>query len=168
MGEHQDYLATTMNDVAPRLKENVAGGVVETLRQSGLIGSGLGVATQGAQHFAVEARRDVWQEDGISRLFKELGIPGVLLALCAAIIAVRGCYQEVAQQKHLPLIELQGLVIALVFANFASFVASHQHFSGDPPNALWVLLFVGTFLGLLSLNRSGVVPGRPGEQRSGI
>ena len=149
--DHQAYYATTISDVAPRLKDNVAGSVAGTLEQSGLMGSGLGVATQGAQHFAMEARRDVWQEDGLSRLFKELGVPGVVLMLIAFWMVVTNCRKNVRRQRFLPAIELQALVFALVTANGASFIASHQHFSGDPANALWVLLFVGVFIGLLAL-----------------
>ncbi|MCS7471461.1 hypothetical protein NZK35_32845 [Stieleria sp. ICT_E10.1] len=150
--DHQAYYATTISDVAPRLKDNVAGSVIGTLKQSGLMGSGLGVATQGAQHFAVEARYGVWQEDGVSRLFKELGVPGVVLISIAIWMVLRHCRREIRRQRYLPLIELQALVFALVMANVASFVASHQHFSGDPANALWVLLFGGVFVGTLALD----------------
>ena len=163
--DHQAYYATTISDLAPRLKENVGGGVVDTLKQSGFVGSGLGVATQGAQHFAVEARRDVWQEDGISRLFKELGVIGVLLVAVAMVMLFQNCRREVRRQRFLPLIEIQAFAFALVMANFASFVASHQHFSGDPANALWVLLFAGVFVGTLAipqLSVAGAKWGRPG------
>ena len=149
--DHQAYYATTISDVAPRLKDNVADSVVGTLRQSGIMGSGLGVATQGAQHFAIEARRDVWQEDGISRLFKELGVPGVFLIGCAILIVLKNGRIQIRQQRYLPLIEIQAFAFALLMANLASFVASHQHFSGDPANALWVLLFAGVFVGSLAL-----------------
>ncbi|KAA5543827.1 hypothetical protein FYK55_11705 [Roseiconus nitratireducens] len=154
--DHQAYYATTLSDVAPRLKDNVAGGVVGTLRQSGLMGSGLGVATQGAQHFAVEARHGVWQEDGVSRLFKELGVPGVMLIAVSGLLMLRNCRTEVRRQRYLPLIEIQAFAFALIMANLASFVASHQHFSGDPANALWVLLFCGIFIGTLALSERPV------------
>ncbi|MDV6033288.1 MAG: hypothetical protein F9B45_25015 [Phycisphaera sp. RhM] len=162
--DHQAYYATTISDVAPRLKDNVAGSVIGTLKQSGVMGSGLGVATQGAQHFAVEAREGVWQEDGVSRLFKELGVPGVVLISIAFGMVLSHCRREIRRQRYLPLIELQALIFALVMANVASFVASHQHFSGDPANALWVLLFGGCFIGTLAIQseRSGSPPtGRP-------
>ena len=155
--DHQAYYATTISDVAPRLKENVGMGVLGTLRQSGLMGSGLGVATQGAQHFAIEERRNVWQEDGVSRLFKELGIPGVILISVSALILLNRGRREIRRQKLLPLIELQALFFALVLANLASFVASHQHFSGDPANALWVLLFGGVFVGSLAIGPPAAV-----------
>lgn len=151
--DHQAYYATTISDVAPRLKDNVAGGVIGTLKQSGVMGSGLGVATQGAQHFAIEARRGVWQEDGVSRLFKELGVPGVALIAIAGGMVLTQVRREIRRQTYLPLIELQALIFALVMANLASFVASHQHFSGDPANALWVLLFGGLFVGTLHLGQ---------------
>ncbi|PAY18783.1 hypothetical protein CKO51_14535 [Rhodopirellula sp. SM50] len=151
--DHQAYYATTISDVAPRLKDNVAGSVIGTLKQSGVMGSGLGVATQGAQHFAVEAREGVWQEDGVSRLFKELGVPGVVLISIAISMVLSRCRREIRRQRYLPLIELQALIFALVMANVASFVASHQHFSGDPANALWVLLFGGVFVGTLAIQK---------------
>ncbi|QEF99469.1 hypothetical protein Mal15_35340 [Stieleria maiorica] len=154
IADHQAYYATTISDVAPRLRDNVGMGIVETLRQSGLMGSGLGVATQGAQHFAVEERHDAWQEDGITRLFKELGIPGIVLISISVALLLSNCRRLIRQQTYLPLIELQAMFFALVMANFASFVASHQHFSGDPPNALWVLLFAGVFIGTLGLGTS--------------
>lgn len=154
IADHQAYYATTISDVAPRLRDNVAMGIVETLRQSGLMGSGLGVATQGAQHFAVEERQDAWQEDGITRLFKELGVPGVVLVLIALAVLLSNCRRMIRRQTYLPLIELQAMFFALLMANFASFVASHQHFSGDPPNALWVLLFAGVFIGTLGMGAS--------------
>ncbi|WP_372897935.1 hypothetical protein [Stieleria sp.] len=162
--DHQAYYATTISDVAPRLKDNVAGSVIGTLKQSGVMGSGLGVATQGAQHFAVEAREGVWQEDGVSRLFKELGVPGVVLISIAIGMVLSRCRREIRRQRYLPLIELQALIFALVMANVASFVASHQHFSGDPANALWVLLFGGVFVGTLAIQKDLIghpPPGRP-------
>lgn len=160
--DHQAYYATTISDVAPRLKDNVAFGVWGTLQQSGVMGSGLGVATQGAQHFAVEERRNVWQEDGVSRLFKELGIPGVVLISIAMWIVLNQARLQIRRQRHLPLIELQALFFALVMANLGSFVASHQHFSGDPANALWVLLFAGVFVGSLALTSPARQPGQSG------
>ncbi|MEM6473141.1 MAG: hypothetical protein AAF802_26505, partial [Planctomycetota bacterium] len=120
--DHQAYYATTISEMAPRLKENVAGGVLGTIRQSGLMGSGLGVATQGAQHFAIEARRDVWQEDGVSRLFKELGIPGVFLIGCAFYMVFKNCFYQIRMQRLLPLIEIQAFTFSLVMANLGSFV----------------------------------------------
>lgn len=158
--DHQAYYATTLSDVAPRLKQNVAMGVVGTVRQSGLMGSGLGVATQGAQHFAIEERRNVWQEDGISRLFKELGIPGVILVSIGIWILLNNIRKQVRRQSLLPLIELQALFFALVTANLASFIASHQHFSGDPANALWVLVCAGVFIGSLAITDNSARPQR--------
>lgn len=148
--DHQAYYATTLIDAAPRLRDNVGGGVVQTLKQSGMMGSGLGVATQGAQHLGGD-RGNAWQEDGVSRLFKELGVPGVLMIAIAGFIVIRNCRTEIRRQNVVPLIEIQAMLFALVAANLGSFVVSHQHFSGDPANGLWVLLFVGVFLGSLAL-----------------
>ncbi|MEO1524557.1 MAG: hypothetical protein AAFX06_03935 [Planctomycetota bacterium] len=151
--DHQAYYATTLIDAAPRLRDNVGGGVVQTLKQSGMMGSGLGVATQGAQHLG-GTRKNAWQEDGVSRLFKELGIPGVIMIAIAGFIVIQNCRIEIRRQNLVPLIEIQAMLFALFAANLGSFIVSHQHFSGDPANGLWVLLFVGVFLGSLALQLS--------------
>ena len=161
--DHQAYLATTVTDAVPRAQENIGGGVIVTLRQSGVLGSGLGVATQGAQHFAVDAaaRKGVWQEDGVSRLFKELGLPGVILFGVAFASVLKNCRIAIRYQKSAVLEETQGMSFAIVAANLSSFVVSHQHFSGDPANALWVLMFTGIFIGSLSL---GITNSRPSNK----
>lgn len=150
---HQAYVGTTVTDAVPRLQDNVIGGVATTLRQSGMFGSGLGVATQGAQHLSPSARRKsrAWQEDGVSRLFKELGVPGVLFITFAAFILSTNCLKAIKAQRYVQLQDVQAAAFSVVMGNGASFVISHQHFSGDPANALWVLLFGGVFVGTLAM-----------------
>jgi hypothetical protein len=89
-----------------------------------------------------------WQEDGGSRLFKELGIPGVLL------VAVAGIFFFLAISQSLKLIpvwhpaqSLQICLVSVVAANLASFLISHQQYSGDPMTCLFVVFLVGAALG---------------------
>ncbi|MEM6468551.1 MAG: hypothetical protein AAF802_03205, partial [Planctomycetota bacterium] len=76
---------------------------------------------------------------------------GVFLIGCAFYMVFKNCFYQIRMQRLLPLIEIQAFTFSLVMANLGSFVASHQHFSGDPANALWALLFAGVFIGTLSL-----------------
>ena len=87
----------------------------------------------------------------MSRLFKELGVPGVVLMAIAGWMVLQNSRKHIRKQSFVPLVELQAMVFALAMSNLASFVVSHQHFSGDPANALWVLLFGGVFVGSLAL-----------------
>ncbi|OUT54278.1 MAG: hypothetical protein CBB71_22845 [Rhodopirellula sp. TMED11] len=149
---HQAYYASTLSDLAPRLRDNVAGSVVGTLQQSGVMGGGLGVATQGAHYFSSDQALNAWQEDGVSRLFMELGIPGVIMIGLAGIILIRRLGAEARKGGYAPLVELRAMMFAMSAGNLASFVASHQHFSSDPANTLWVLIFFGMFMGALAIN----------------
>ena len=68
--------ATTRSEVFDRLE----GGLVETISQFGLMGAGLGTATQGVYH--VLSTHDMeqvgWQEGGLGKLTMELGVPGLM------------------------------------------------------------------------------------------
>jgi hypothetical protein len=76
-----------------------------TLAQSGVLGEGLGAASQGAQHIVIDRRRS-WQESGLSKLLVELGVLGFLARVPEGAL-------------------LTGL-IGVCIANGASFVVSHQ------------------------------------------
>src|SRR5437868_1979043 len=76
---------TSRQEVEQRLE----GGVFETFRQFGIMGAGLGTATPGAQHFLTGDKSMSWQEGGLGKLAVELGLPGLLVALLFAAIALR-------------------------------------------------------------------------------
>lgn len=144
---HQVYMSTTIFDIAPKLYDNSLMSSVVTVNQSGILGSGLGVATQGAQYAGVE-RTQAWQEDGLSRLFKELGVPGVLLLIFAGVQFFKALRQAFKIQLQDPVrVLLQNAGIAIFLANLACFVVSHQHISGDVTNGIMPLLFLGSVFG---------------------
>ena len=94
-----------------------------------------------------------WQEDGVSRVFRELGIFGVLFVLLAGVLicqALVSAVERVPASWHGSMLQL--CLIAIVVANFSSFTISHQQFSGDSPSALLVLLLLGIVLGVTTVS----------------
>ena len=65
------------------------GGVMETFRQFGLLGAGLGAATQGTRHLPGGTKAVGWQEGGLGKLAVELGLPGLLAVALFAVILLR-------------------------------------------------------------------------------
>jgi hypothetical protein len=145
--EYGEYATTLFTEGAQRSNEMIVGSSVVTLRQSGILGSGLGTATQGRQHLQDVSQSGAWQEDGGSRLFKELGVPGILLAAVAALLFLH-CFRTTLKVMplHHPLQVLQIGITAVVLANLASFAISHQQYSGDPSTGMMVCMFVGFVL----------------------
>jgi hypothetical protein len=118
-----------------------------TLKQSGVFGYGLGTATQGAYHLT--GQYTSWQEDGGGKLFVELGVPGVLLLAAAGWLVLREMYA--ALQRCTPESQefrLKAGLAAVLAGNAASFLISHQAYSGDPTSICLVLFCLGAFFGV--------------------
>ncbi len=64
----------SQQEIATRLE----GGFIETFRQFGLMGAGLGTATQGVRHLLGTNENVGWQEGGLGKLAIEVGLPGIL------------------------------------------------------------------------------------------
>ena len=146
--DYSNYALTTFSEGGIRIRDNVLGGVFSTLNQSGILGQGLGTGTQGAHYLAIKGYR-TWQEDGVSRLFVELGVGGVLLMLVASY----NFTGAIRQSLHLlpsahPSKPVSLGMWSVVAASVASYIISHQHFSGDPIMAFIAVLMVGCALGL--------------------
>ena len=142
---HIDLAMTLVTQGVTRSNEILSGSVLGTLQQSGIIGAGLGSATQGRYYAGIKTNsRAGWQEDGVSRLLLEFGVPGLLLLIIAIFLVLR-CLKKavisIPRQSELALMQV-GLV-SIVAGNAASFAISHQQFSGDPVSALVVTLMVG-------------------------
>jgi hypothetical protein len=148
--EYTDYALTMFTEAHERAGVNVVGAAIETMRQVGVLGAGLGTATQGRHYLGIKSDRSRrgWQEDGFSRLFMELGVPGVLLVLFAVIQLVN--VTMTALKLVAPTHSVQGLQIGLLScaaADAMSYVFSHQQYSGDPVSALLVTIMIGAILG---------------------
>jgi hypothetical protein len=174
--EYTDYALTMFTESHQRARDNVLGGVVGTLQQVGVLGGGLGTATQGKYYVGAKgitrATRG-WQEDGVSRLFMELGVPGVLLmgvAVWQMLLALRHAVEMVPGSHRAQVMQI-GL-LSVIAADGVSYVFSHQQYSGDPVSALIVTLMMGSVLAmprvfvddlakLKSLREAGALPRDP-------
>jgi hypothetical protein len=150
--DYADYAQTIITQGNERLRDNVIGGVIGTVQQAGPLGYGLGTATQGRYHAAASIIGEhgqirVWQEDGISRVFAEMGVIGAILILLAFFYGLKACRHVL---KVVPpdsrIAEMQLGLAGVGAASAASFVISHQAFSGDPCSMLLVAFLVGVML----------------------
>lgn len=160
-GEYAEYASTTLSESPDRLNDNVLGGLFESIRQSGILGAGLGTGTQGRYYAAVQTGDNArgWQEDGLGRLIIEVGVPGFILFLIAGynmVVSFRQSLQLVPRESTVR--DLQLLLLAVVAGDLASFLVAHQHFSGDPVSALIVTLLGGAVLGAPRAWAIGQVP----------
>ena len=113
---------TTTSEVLERLE----GGLVGTVEQFGLMGAGLGTATQGVYHVVTNQNLLIgWQEGGLGKLTMELGLPGLFaVALFAAavflfMLKLTG-RPDVAGSSQFLRATLFGIVIADVVEFFVS------------------------------------------------
>jgi hypothetical protein len=148
--EYTKYASTVLSEAPDRLTTNVLGGMFSTVRQVGMLGAGLGCATQGRYYVATTSGSNVrgWQEDGLSRLVLELGVPGFLLMLLTAYLML-GVFASAIRltPRATSVRDWQLMFAAAVLGDAASFIVAHQHYSGDPIAALLVTFFAGMILG---------------------
>lgn len=145
--EHvEEFYSTTVEEAGGRLKKHAMESVIETFRQGGFLGHGLGMALQGAHHIKA-ARPRIWQEGGPAMVMAEVGVPGTLCMLLLLLALVREGLRVLTDVRETSLFALYAGIGALVLANGASGLISAQLF-GDP--------FIGTFLVfLVGLGLSG-------------
>jgi len=112
--------------------------------ENGVLGSGAGTGSQGAQHFGAGARvTGAASEGGLGKVLAELGLPGLLLtawlAWALARSALRGLHD--LRVAALSATDVASGLCAMLAANVLTFSLGHQVY-GDP--------FVLCMLGLLS------------------
>lgn len=142
--------ATTQSEIFDRLE----GGLSGTVEQSGIMGGGLGTATQGVYHVLNESgvARLGWQEGGLGKLAMELGIPGLLaVALLGLVIIITmlkiSRHPDVPGSSQLTRAALFGIVMA----NVVEFMASAQAYS-DATLTLLAAFFVGCMFATATLD----------------
>jgi hypothetical protein len=111
----------------------------------GWLGGGLGVASQGAQHFGGGA--EVFGgagEGGLGKITAELGVPGLAIALWFGFAALRYGWHvlKFVSQRSTAIARLAYGLVAFLVANLAVFFVATQLF-GD----LFVLLLLGLVAG---------------------
>ncbi|HYC62605.1 MAG TPA: hypothetical protein VEK79_23845 [Thermoanaerobaculia bacterium] len=111
------------------LSDRFEGGVMQTFREVGYMGAGLGTATQGVHHLLGKSGIG-WQEGGMGKVAMELGLPGLLALLLMVPIIGRmlllltriGDVEGSSQFIRVTL-------FALVAANAAGFIGSAQAYT---------------------------------------
>jgi hypothetical protein len=135
------YYSEASSETVDRLEMHGFGALMETYKQSGVFGAGLGVATPGAHHIKAERPR-VWQESGTSRVLVELGVPGALGMFAVMAAIVLNLWRVTLKQLHArtPVAPYAAGLLAFFLANVGSLVVSGQILA-DP--------FIAAFLGFL-------------------
>lgn len=116
---------TTQEEITKRLE----GGVFETFEQFGLMGAGLGTATQGVRHL-LDTENIGWQEGGLGKLAIEVGLPGIvalalLVWLLLRTLMILTRIPDVPGSSQFARVTL----FAMTIANAASFIASAQAYT---------------------------------------
>ncbi|MEA2236564.1 MAG: hypothetical protein QOC81_1288 [Thermoanaerobaculia bacterium] len=142
--------STTQTEIYGRLE----GGLGGTIEQSGMMGAGLGSATQGAYHVLNESgvARLGWQEGGLGKLAMELGIPG-LLAAAVLGLAMMITMMKISSHPDVPgSTQLtRAALFAIVVANVVEFMASAQAYS-DAFLTLLAAFFTGCLFATATLD----------------
>ena len=147
----QDYLRfaeTSQSEGLDRISRSGVGGFFESIRQAGVLGNGLGTSTQGGSQIARHSAR-TWQEDGISRIGAEFGVPGsiaIMIALFGVGAIVWKAIRCLPQDSRAS--ALQHDLLGILAANASSFIISHQAFSGDPSAIAIASLMLGFVLAI--------------------
>jgi hypothetical protein len=154
--DHTTYASTLFTEGPMRMNQLVVNSTIETLQRVGILGAGLGSGTQGRYYIGVTRVRNNqgWQEDGVSRLFLEFGIPGAMLVLFAGYLAVQMTVKAITFIPADDALQvLQFGLVGVVAGNIASFIISHQQYSGDPVAGLIATMMAGMVLGLTRVYR---------------
>jgi hypothetical protein len=148
------------------LGQRFEGGVMQTFREVGLMGAGLGTATQGVHHL-LGTNSIGWQEGGLGKVAMEVGLPG-LLALFLMMILVGRMLMTLTRIPDVPGSSqfIRVMLFALVMANMAGFVASAQAYT-DAVLALTAGFLVGGLFASAALDeRLAAAAPRPAAQES--
>jgi len=112
-----------------RVENSGINNVLETFRQSGFWGKGIGTAAQGIQYLGLPIQRS-WQEAGTSKLMVELGVLGFCAALLLAWSIYRATMLTIKYSRSTGTLSTLQLGLAgFVAANIANFIISGQVFS---------------------------------------
>jgi hypothetical protein len=153
--------------------ERVSGMTIESFQyviaQNGILGSGAGTGSQGAQHFGggVNIVGEA-AEGGLAKVLAELGIPGLLLLLWLVISLARYMWaiiRYITNTRDVDPAQLKlafGLVAFLVTNGFV-FAIAHQVF-GDP----FVLITLGFFVGFVLAMPKMVMRKTTQDRRAGV
>jgi hypothetical protein len=141
---------TTQEEVWGRLE----GGLSGTVEQAGIMGAGLGTATQGVYHVLRQDSATTlgWQEGGLGKLAIELGLPGLLAVALLGFTMIMtmmkiSAFPDIPGSSQLARAALFGIIAA----NIVEFLVSAQAYS-DPVLTLLTAFFVGCMFATAALD----------------
>ena len=142
--KYSERAQTVFQEVPKRVVDLGVMPVSWAIESNGWLGAGLGVGSQGAQHFGAQTNGAA--EGGLGKLTVELGVPGLIVAGWLLVAFARYVWRVLAlvartSQRHANL--AFGLV-AYMLANVAAFSVATQAY-GD----VFVLLTLGWSFGFL-------------------
>jgi len=134
------------------ITSRLEGGLFGTFRQFGLMGAGLGTATQGVSHLLGDQANIGWQEGGLGKLAIEVGLPGILALAAIALVLARLLLTltrigDVEGSSQF----LRATLFGLTVANVANFIVSAQAYS-DAVLALTTGFFAGCLFASAALD----------------
>lgn len=135
---------SVFSDLPVRIKKLGFEPISWAVNETGWLGAGLGVGSQGAQHFGGVGSGAA--EGGLGKLTLELGVPGLLLVFWMFFTFTRYIWRLLSYLAHASPVHANlayGLV-AFMLANVAAFSVATQAY-GD----IFILLTLGLSLGFL-------------------
>lgn len=132
--------------------ERLEGGFIGTLQTFGIMGAGLGTATQGVRHLLGRDDNVGWQEGGLGKLAIEVGLPGVLAVAFVGWTLIRTLLRVTAAPDLPGSSQLMRVTLfGLVMSNIANFMVSAQAYS-DAVLTLMSAFFLGCLFAMAVLD----------------
>lgn len=147
-----------------RFSEHGFASLIETFRQSGFFGAGLGFATPGSHNISAPRPR-IWQESGTSRVLVELGVPGFLgfIGVIAAIVTALWRVTRRHLLARTPAGTFAAGLMSFFVANIGSLTVSGQILADS-----FIVIFLGAMVGIvLGFARKPFLPQEVVSQSSG-
>ncbi len=142
--EVEQFYLTTIYEADDQIRRHGYDAVIDTIKQAGFFGYGLGMGQQGTHHLKV-AKPRMWQESGPTKIVAELGVPGSLLFLILIITLGITAIQVVRYSARDETFPLSAGIFSILAANTTSAIVSAQIY-GDPFVALLLSILTGMLL----------------------
>ena len=139
------FYLTAFTEAETSIQRHAFASVFSTVRQAGFWGYGLGMSQQGVHNIPNVEMPRVWQESGPSKLFAELGVPGVILFLIWGGVFFLTAFHTVRRSRGREALFLNAGILSILMANVASAMVSAQIF-GDPLVVFLLVLLIGLLL----------------------
>jgi len=144
---YTNYVSRTkgvFGDIPDRFTELGLAPVTWAYNSYGLLGAGLGVGSQGTQHFGAVSQGAA--EGGLGKIWLEVGAPGFIIIAWLGWAMVRHIWRilNFVSRRSKPLSRISCGLTSFLVANLATFAVATQIY-GD----MFVLLLLGTALGSL-------------------